>query len=273
MRQTFSRDGRDRRAVWMIAGLAAALALTAATAVRWTPMAYAAKPAHPADTKTTSSPATLVDRLDTLLRDDTKTPARRIDEALQLLEREKASGPDARGTTSRLDNDVDRLPWLDAWDEPGATPFFGREWDPWGEIQAMRARIDRLFREAWRQMRDQSRSLGGGAGAFSPMGEFEQTDEAYIYRFDLPGVTRDDVKVSVENGRLTVEGKRESRIDEARKGWARREIFYGHFRRDIILPPDADTDRAKTKLENGVLTVEVPRRKNAATPKRELKIL
>lgn len=212
--------------------------------------------------------ASVVEKLQTLLRDKSKSAEDRVNEALRVLEEEKKAAPPS-------DEEVDRLPWLDEdWSDTDVWTPFGGRWDPWREMQEMRARMDRIFQQAWRRMNEQARQFGQTAGRFSPMGEFERTEDAYIYRFDLPGVNKDDVKVTVENGRLTIEGKRESRVDENRKGFARREIFYGHFRRDVALPPDADPAKAKTKLENGVLTIEVPRIKGASkSSKQELKIL
>lgn len=225
--------------------------------------------------KGSGTTASAADRVAAVLRDETKSADERVKEALRLLEEEKAARPSATDQPPSDSEEVDRLPWLDEdWDQPGWTFPFGRSWDPWREMQEMRARMDRMFQQAWRRMAEQTRQMKQFAGRFSPMGEFEERDNAYIYRFDLPGVDKNDVKVTVENGRLTIEGKRESRVDENRKGVTRREIFFGHFRRDLILPPDADTNNAKTKLENGVLTIEVPRLKGASTAtKRELKIL
>jgi HSP20 family protein len=213
------------------------------------------------------------ERLASVLRDESKSAEERVKEALRLLEQEKAS-PAAKDEPPSAGDEVDRLPWLDDdWTQPYWGQPFGQACDPWREMQDMRARMDRWFQQAWRRMAEQARQLHQFAGRYSPMGEFEQRDDAYVYRFDLPGVAKDDVKVTVENGRLTIEGKRESRVDETRKGMARREIFYGQFRRDVLLPPDADANNAKTKLENGVLTIEVPRVKSASTAtKRTLKI-
>ncbi|MGB9691813.1 MAG: Hsp20/alpha crystallin family protein [Candidatus Sumerlaeaceae bacterium] len=217
----------------------------------------------------------LRERLQALLRDRSKSPDERVNEALRMLEREEVASPSTKRATAPFgQEDVDRLPWLDNnWNDTDAWAPFGGRWDPWREMQEMRARMDRMFQQAWRRMSDQARQFGQMAARFSPMGEFEERDDAYIYRFDLPGVNKDEVKVTVENGRLSIAGKRESRVDENRKGFARREIFYGQFRRDVYLPPDAEPAKAKTKLENGVLTIEVPRAKGASKgTKQELKI-
>jgi len=259
-----------RKAAAIIA-IAAGTFPTSSVALVW------AQQETPIDTKAANPKAlqteTWIDQLDTVLRDQSKDAHQRISEALALIEREKALGTKSTPSPSR-DNEIDRVPWLSEGEElDWFSPFAGR-WDPWREMQEMRARMDRLFQQAWRRMNEQARQFGQFGGRFSPMGEFEEKDDAYVYRFDLPNVGKDDVQVTVENGRLIIEGKRESRVDEDRKGFARREIFYGHFRRDILLPPDADTNNAKTKLENGVLTIEVPWQKSAGTStKRELKIL
>jgi|GEM_PF-1196740 len=261
---------QEVRPQWVWGSIVAAIIVASAGSLVW---ADKTNPSPTSDKPATASPAkseNFVSELNSLLRDESKDPRQRISEALSLLEKQKDSASKA---TESEESEVERLPWLDQWDEPdvGISPF-GREWDPWREMQNMRARIDRMFSNTWRRMNEQTHQLKSFAARFSPMGEFEQTNDAYIYRFDLPGVAKEDVKVTVENGRLTIEGKRESRVDENRKGLARREIFYGHFRRDVLLPPDADHNNAKTKLENGVLTIEIPRLKQAGSSKRELKI-
>ncbi|MCX7625619.1 MAG: Hsp20 family protein [Candidatus Sumerlaeaceae bacterium] len=243
------------------------LVFSAATTPLW---AEKSQPTEKGGGTTTS----VVDEVAAVLRDESKSADERVKEALRLLEEGKTKGAAVSDQPPCDSSQVDRLPWLDDdWDQPSWTIPFGRNWDPWREMQEMRARMDRMFQQAWRRMTEQSRHMKQLASTFSPMGEFEERDNAYIYRFDLPGVDKNDVKVTVENGRLTVEGKRESRVDESRKGMTRREIFFGQFRRDLILPPDADTNNAKTKLENGVLTIELPRLKsNSTSTKRELKV-
>jgi HSP20 family protein len=97
-----------------------------------------------------------------------------------------------------------------------------------------------------------------------PQGEFEEKKDSYIYRFDLPGVEKTSVNVYIRNGRLIIEGSRESKIEEANKdkGLIRREIRQGEFRREITLPEDVDENGTiQSTLKNGVLTIELPKAK------------
>jgi len=252
-----------------IAAIVVALFTTGVTSAVWAQKADQA----PANDKTTA-PAVAkseswVDRLEAVLSDKSKDADQRISEALAMLKHAKASDERTVRPPSATIESSDREPWFDEELESDVFAPSGGQFDPWREMQDLRARMDRMFQKAWRRMSEQARHVREFAGRFTPMGEFEEKDNAYIYRFDLPGVNKDDVKVTVENGRLTVEGKRESRVDESRKGFARREIFFGHFRRDIALPADADAAHARTKLDNGVLTIEVPRLKNAAAAKKQ----
>ncbi|AXA36579.1 MAG: Hsp20/alpha crystallin family protein [Candidatus Sumerlaea chitinivorans] len=251
--------------MWVIASLLVTLLLAGGVSYL-----HAEKTHQGSRASTAPSSEEVLARLDSILRDESMDPSQRISRALEVLGGAQRSGKSSAGASSApADDNVDRLPWLeepepDIWARP-----WGMDWDPWQELQAMRQRMDRLIRETWRRFDEHTRGARGFAWGFSPRGEFEQTDDAYIYRFDLPGVDKSNVTVTVENGRLTIEGKRESRRDESAKGMARREIFVGQFRRDITLPADADASRAESKLENGVLTVRIPRVKGATASSKQ----
>ncbi|XP_047087829.1 21.9 kDa heat shock protein-like [Lolium rigidum] len=120
-------------------------------------------------------------------------------------------------------------------------------------------------------------SASSQTGAISPAValarcDWKETPDAHVISLDVPGVRRDDVKVEVEDNRvLRVSGER--RADEEKEGerWHRAERAAGRFWRRFRMPAGADVDRVAARLEDGVLTVTVP--KVAEHPRREPRVI
>jgi|UniRef100_A0A2N9H8H4 HSP20 family protein len=88
----------------------------------------------------------------------------------------------------------------------------------------------------------------------------KETPEAYVFKADLPGLKKDEVKVEVENGKdLCISGNRKVEKEVKTDMWHRVERSSGEFFRRFRLPENAKANKATTSLENGVLTVTVPK--------------
>jgi HSP20 family protein len=93
-----------------------------------------------------------------------------------------------------------------------------------------------------------------------PRVDIAETDTSYEIQADIPGVRKEDLKVSVDNGVLTVQGERQQEKKEDNARMHRVERFYGHFSRSFTLPEDADIAALKANASEGQLTVSVPRK-------------
>jgi len=108
----------------------------------------------------------------------------------------------------------------------------------------------------------------GAAVKRSPAVDVAESEQAYTVTLDLPGVAKDDVKVSIEGRRVSIDAK--SAQAHERKGGDRvlvRERAASSFARSFVLPVELDEERSSAKLEHGVLTLELAKRREASARK------
>nr|XP_043632836.1 17.3 kDa class I heat shock protein-like [Erigeron canadensis] len=90
--------------------------------------------------------------------------------------------------------------------------------------------------------------------------DWKETPEAHVFKADLPGIKKEEVKVEVEDGRvLQISGERNVEKEDKNDKWHHVERSSGKFTRRFRLPENAKMDQVKAAMENGVLTITVPK--------------
>jgi HSP20 family protein len=116
------------------------------------------------------------------------------------------------------------------------------------------------------------RPLTSRTEGWLPDVEMLQRNNELVIRADLPGLSKDDVKVNVTEDAVTIEGERKREHEEEKGGVYRSERSYGSFSRVIALPEGAITDQAKASFKDGVLEITMPAPPEAVTGGRKLEI-
>ena len=131
-------------------------------------------------------------------------------------------------------------------------------WDPLGELEDMSTRLGRFFSQQRASPPTRGRSLRTGRPPWTSRRRTE-----YIVKADLPDVRKEDVKVGIEDGVLTLEGERKQEKEEKGKKFHRVERVYGKFVRRLALPMEVDAQKVAAEFKDGVLNVRMPKAENA----------
>jgi HSP20 family protein len=116
-------------------------------------------------------------------------------------------------------------------------------WDPLRDLLVIQQRLERLGSTPPR--------------GWAPAVDLCETAEAFIVTAELPGLTRDQIHIEVQDGRLTLQGRRDSRVPCEQ--YHQVERGHGEFLRSFALPRAVDVTRISAELRDGVLTVVMPK--------------
>jgi HSP20 family protein len=145
-------------------------------------------------------------------------------------------------------------------------PLSAREFLGSGPFEMMRRFSEEMDRAVGHMFEDLGLSQERGMGkmtAWSPAVEVFERDNNMIVRAELPGMSKDDIKVEMTDDGLFIHGERKREKEEEGEGWYRSERSYGEFRRLIPMPEDVNTEDVKASFENGVLEITAPMRESS----------
>ena len=131
--------------------------------------------------------------------------------------------------------------------------------DPLREFAVMNDRLNRLFGSVY--LRDEDT---GFRGSWVPSVDIYETDKHdLVLRAELPGMSREDVEVTVENGTIVLKGEKKFDAEVKEEHYRRIERTYGTFHRSFTLPNTVDAAKVAAEYKNGVLTVTLPFKEEA----------
>ena len=143
-------------------------------------------------------------------------------------------------------------------------------WDPVHELAEMTDRLNRVFGRT-NGRRDNDKEWLAVA-EWSPDVDITETDTEYHLQAELPGLDKGDVKITLEDGVVTLQGERKQEKEEKGKRFHRVERSYGRFVRSFALPDSVDETKVSAEFKQGVLHVRLPKSEKAKPKQIEVSV-
>jgi HSP20 family protein len=129
-------------------------------------------------------------------------------------------------------------------------------WEPVRELGTIQNEMNRLFNSFF----DTPTAANGTTfRRWIPAMDLVETEDAFVLKADLPGLSEADVNIELDDNVLTISGERKAEHEDRKAGYYRVERSYGSFRRSLTLPEGVDPEAVKATFDKGVLEVVVPK--------------
>jgi HSP20 family protein len=142
-------------------------------------------------------------------------------------------------------------------------------WNPMRELEDFQQRILSAFRPGERRGNGQETLT---EAEWMPLVDIVEDDKEYIITAELPEVSKNDVKVTMENGLLTLRGERKFERDDENKRYHRLERYYGAFARSFAMPDDGDPSSVRAEFKDGILRIRIAKSESARPRQIEVKV-
>jgi HSP20 family protein len=129
-------------------------------------------------------------------------------------------------------------------------------WEPLRELSTLQNEMNRLFNTVFDAP---TPSNGGTLRRWMPAMDLVETDEHFVLRADLPGLSEEAVNIEVEDRVLTISGERNAEHETSKEGYHRVERAFGSFSRSLTLPEGVDAESVTAAFDRGVLEVRIPK--------------
>ena len=141
------------------------------------------------------------------------------------------------------------------------------KWYPFQEMEDMFDRYTRALN--WPRKGSQEIME---TGDWAPRVDISESDDAFAIKVEIPEVQKDDVKVTVENGVLTIRGERKKEQEEKDRKFHRVERYYGVFTRSFTLPDNVNEAKIEAAFKDGMLYLQLPKTELPKTEAIEIKV-
>jgi HSP20 family protein len=132
-------------------------------------------------------------------------------------------------------------------------------WEPVRELNTIQSEMNRLFNTFFDSPSGGTGSGNGGLRRWLPAMDLLETENDFVLRADLPGLSEEDVNIELEDSVLTISGERKAEHEERKEGYYRVERASGNFSRSLTLPEGIDPDAVQATFDRGVLEVRIPK--------------
>ncbi|KPL15983.1 hypothetical protein AMJ74_00055 [candidate division WOR_3 bacterium SM1_77] len=139
-------------------------------------------------------------------------------------------------------------------------------WQPLRDMVSLRDDFDRLFESFF------GTNLIEKEGFWSPILDIEENNGNIVVKAELPGMKKEDIKVTVKDNMLSVSGERKQEKETKDKMYHRIERCYGKFNRTVMLPSEVDADKVKAAYKDGILNITLPKPESAKPKQIEVDI-
>ncbi|MFA6971717.1 MAG: Hsp20/alpha crystallin family protein [Gallionella sp.] len=133
------------------------------------------------------------------------------------------------------------------------------KWNPFRELEDVSNRLNSIFGRMPARVESGTDMLT--LADWTPSVDISETDTAYLIKAEIPEVNKEDVKVTLQDGMLTIAGERRQEKEEKNKKFHRIERSYGSFVRSFRVPDDTDADTVAAQFKDGMLNVTLPKSK------------
>ena len=143
------------------------------------------------------------------------------------------------------------------------------KWNPFRELEEIQSRLSSLFgRTPLKGLGEETMTVS----EWAPLVDITEDEKEYLIKAELPEVKKEDVKVTVENGTLSITGERKFEKEEKGKKYHRVERAYGSFMRSFTLPEGTTGDKVSAEFKDGVLKVHLPKSEEAKPKSIDVKV-
>jgi HSP20 family protein len=142
-------------------------------------------------------------------------------------------------------------------------------WEPFREMEEFQNRLSTLLGRSPRRPNGREEIT---LPEWTPLADITEDETEYLIKAELPEMKKEEVKVTVENGVLTISGERKFEKEEKKRKYHRVERGYGTFMRSFTLPDNADATKIKAEFKNGLLTVHLPKTEHAKPKQIEVNV-
>lgn len=138
------------------------------------------------------------------------------------------------------------------------------------DLDTMQKRMNRMFSDFLSRREGDGEELS--PGVWNPAVDVVEHDDSFVIEAELPGMNKDDIKISVANDVLTIRGEKKIEKEDKKKNYHRTERSYGGFTRTFTLPANVKADKVEAEFNNGVLNITVPKSEEAKPKQIDVKV-